>query len=401
VIDREPSAPRFVAAVFLLSRAAVWVVALYALLEFEPNPFPLLGPDRGSPSLIHDLGPVTDVWMRWDSGFFVEIAQHGYQGSGPLTSSNLPAFFPLYPGLVALFGRLFLGHYILAGILISLAACAGSFWLLYGLVERRLGTETARRSVIYLALTPMAVFLQAVYSESLYLLLALAVFALAERGRFATAGVAAGLALLCRPLGVALFPALAVLTWTTTRSLRRVAVAMAGSLLFLIYPLVLWQQTGNPWRFVHAERYWQRKISPFGPFDGLWKAIDAGWDGIRQLTGQVAHPLVETNPDRIAVLNLEDLLFLIVFIWLTVLVWRRLSAPYGIFATLSLAVPLSMAHRSYPLLSLPRFGLVIFPLYIVLGQLGARPRADRLIIALSALTLGATTVQWAVGEWVS
>jgi hypothetical protein len=400
VTDR---ATRFVAAVFVLSRGAVWIIALYALLEFEPNPFPLLGPEaqRGPATLIHDLGPVTDVWMRWDSGFFIEIAQHGYQGSYSLTSGNLPAFFPLYPGLVALFGRLFFGHYILAGILISLAACAGSFWLLYRLVEGRLGAETARRSVIYLAVTPMAVFLQAVYSESLYLLLALAVFMLAEQGRFVAAGVAAGLALLCRPLGIALFPALALLVWTRTRSVRRVALAMAGSVLFLIYPLVLWQQTGNAWRFVHAERYWQRRISPYGPLDGLWKAIDAAWDGIRQLSGQVAHPLVETNPDRIAVLNLEDLLFLIVFIWLTVLVWRRLGAPYGLFAALSLAVPLSMPDRFYPLLSLPRFGLVVFPFYIVLGQFGARQRADRLIIGASALMLGATTVQWALGEWVS
>jgi hypothetical protein len=247
----------------------------------------------------------------------------------------------------------------------------------------------------------MSVFLQGVYSESLFLLLALAVFVLAERGRHAAAGAAAGLALLCRPTGVALFPALALLVWISTKSVRRVAISLAGGVLFLAYPLVLWAQTGRAWRFLHVERYWQRHAAPDGPLDGLWKAATAAWDGVRQLTGNVAGADPATNPDRIAALNLEYFFFLVAFLALTVLVWRRLGAPYGLFAALSLAVPLSMPDRFYPLLSLPRFGLVVFPFYVVLAQLGARRGADRLIVGASALLLGATTVQWALAEWVS
>jgi hypothetical protein len=396
IVNVRKSGHRFVDRTFLFSRLGVWIVAIYAVLEFEPNPFPLLKPGQGPPQPTHGLGLVTDVWARWDSGHFLEIAQHGYHGG-----AYLPAFFPLYPAFVGLFGRLFFGHYILAGIVVSLVACAAAFRLLYGFVEVRFGEETARRAIIYLAVAPMSIFLQAVYSESLYLLLTLATFVLAEQRRYASAGFAAGLALLCRPTGIALFPALALMTWMSTKSLRHVAGSMVGGLVFLIEPLVLWQQTGNPWGFLHAEKYWQRKTSIYGPFDGIWKAIDAAWDGIRQLTGHVAHPLLATNPNRIAVLNLEYLLFLLAFIVLTVLTWRRLSAPYGLFATLSLAVPLSMPDRYYPLVSLPRFGLVIFPFYIVLAQIGARRAADRWIIGTSALLLGATTVQWALAEWVS
>lgn len=44
--------------------------------------------------------------------------------------------------------------------------------------------EGARRAVLYLAVFPMTLFLQAMYSESLYLLLAIAAFVLAKRGRF-------------------------------------------------------------------------------------------------------------------------------------------------------------------------------------------------------------------------
>jgi hypothetical protein len=55
----------------------------------------------------------------------------------------------------------------------------------------------------------------------------------------------------------------------------------------------------------------------------------------------------------------------------------------------------------YPLESLPRFGLVLFPFYPVLAQLGERRVVDRWIVGTSALLLGATAVQWALWEWVS
>ena len=87
------------------------------------------------------------------------------------------------------------------GIVISLAAALGSFLLLQRVAEERLGVDGARRAVLYLAVFPMTLFLQAVYSESLYLLLAIAAFVLAERGRFGWAGVVTGLAILTRVTG--------------------------------------------------------------------------------------------------------------------------------------------------------------------------------------------------------
>ena len=124
--------------------------------------------------------PLTDVWARWDSVWFLRIAEDGY-GSIERAAA---AFYPGYPAAVAVLGRAFGGHYVTAGIVISLAATLGAFLLLYGLAEERLGAEGAARAVLYLALFPMAFFLQAVYSEALFLLLSVAAFAAAERGRF-------------------------------------------------------------------------------------------------------------------------------------------------------------------------------------------------------------------------
>ena len=128
-------------------------------------------------------------------------------------------------------GRIFGGHYVTAGIAVSLAAALGGFVLLYRLAESRLGAEGARRAVLYLALFPMTFFLQAVYSEALFLLFTVAAFLAAERGRFLGAGALTGLALLTRPAGFALLPALALLAWRSPRRgpSARVARRRAGA----------------------------------------------------------------------------------------------------------------------------------------------------------------------------
>ena len=118
---------------------------------------------------------------------------------------------------------------VLAGVLISLAAGSAAFVLLYRLTSLRLGEEAARRTVLFLAVAPTSLFFGAVYSESLFLLLAVATFLLAERGRFWEAGAAAGLALLTRSAGVALLPALVVLAWRAPDRRRALAGVARGA----------------------------------------------------------------------------------------------------------------------------------------------------------------------------
>ena len=387
--------------IFLWTRAAIWAAALFSLFVFVPNRNPRAG-RWDDPSLTHDLGAVTDVWARWDSVWFLRIAEHGYDAA----SGAAAAFYPLYPGTVALVGRAFFGHYVLAGILISLAAAFASFLLLHRLAEERLGADGARRAVLYLAVFPFALFLQAVYSESLYLLLTLVAFALAERRRFLAAGSVTGLALLTRPVGAALLPALALLAWRERDRLRALASLAVAPAVFASYPLYLWRADGDPWAFLHAQRIWSRHLSWAGPLRGIWDGLRAGWAGIEQLaSGSHTHvywtPVRDTDPIRAATLNLETLAFLVLFVALTVVAWRRFGAPYGLFAALSLAIPLSVPSERWPLLSLPRFGLTVFPFFLALAALGGRPRLHTAIVAVSSLLLGVSIVQWALWQWVA
>ena len=359
----------------------LWAAAVFALLAFVPNRHP--NADRWDSPRLHELGYGIDVWARWDSDWYLLIAREGYSDS----PSSTPAFFPLYPGLVATLGRLLAGHYVLAGVLVSLAACAVAFVLLHRLALERLGPDGAGRAVLYLALFPTALFLGAVYSESLYLALALGSFLLAERGRFLGAGALAGLAMLTRPVGIALLPALALLAWRSSER-RRALLGVAASLpVAALYPLLLGLWIGEPLAPVRAqEGIWERALSWAGPLGGLWEGVAA---------------LADSDPARTLALNVQQLAFVLLFVALAVVAWRRFGAPYGLFALGSLAIPLSFPAERFPLLSMSRFGLVIFPLVLALAALGARQRLHEAIVAVSSLLLGVAVVQWALWQWVA
>ena len=104
---------------------------------------------------------------------------------------------------------------------------------------------------------------------------------------------------------------------------------------------------------------------------------------------------------RAAAVNLECFAFLALFVALTVIAWRRFGAPYGLFCAVSLAIPLSVPSHRWPLLSMPRFGLVLFPFFLALAVLGGRPRVHTAILVVSSIMLGVAITQWALWQWVA
>ena len=115
-------------------------------------------------------------FARWDTTWFVAIAQDGY-GDGARE-----AFFPLYPLLLAVGGTVTGGETVLAGIVLSTAFAAVALTVLHRLVALDYGATVARGAVLATAFMPMSFFLSAVYSESLFLMLSVgAVYAARTR----------------------------------------------------------------------------------------------------------------------------------------------------------------------------------------------------------------------------
>jgi 4-amino-4-deoxy-L-arabinose transferase-like glycosyltransferase len=383
--------------VFLWSRAAIWITTLLAYAVFEAQYAQPLHPPTNAPEPPHDVGWGVDVWARWDGGWFTHVARDGY--TDPKTTT---AFFPAYPLLVRALGWLLGGHHVLAGVIVSLSAAAAAFALLYELARRLVGADAARRSLVYLAVFPAALFLGAVYSESLYLLLTVAAFLAAARERFALAGIAAGLAILTRPTGVVLLPALALLAWEARprgAALARLAIALPVA---AAWPLWLWATFGHPLEFLGAERTaWHRHLSEAGPFGGAWKGIVAGWNGILQfVAGGNRFPGAD-DALQAAGINLEALAAAVFVVVLGVVAWRRLGAAYGLFVLASVALPLSSPASNFPLLSMPRFVLGVFPVFIALGALVTTPRGNAVVLAVFGMLLGLDLARWVEWQFVA
>lgn len=311
------------------------------------------------------------------------------------------ALFPLYPALVHALAWV-TGSILVAGILISLASAAVAAAVLAELARPILGARGARDTVLFLALYPVSFVFCAVYSEGIFLALAAGAFLAAQRGRALLAGVLGGLATGTRLIGLALLPALALLL--ASHGTRRERALRLMPLLLLpaavgLYALHLDRELGDAWAFSSAQTSWNRNLSPLGPLGGLVDSVQAAGRGARVLASLPYEP---GHEHRVALWNITHLALLGAVVWLTWVAWRRLGAAHGAYAVATLAIVLSAPVEGFPLVSLPRFVLGDFPLFLALASLTAgRPRArDALLWGFAALG-AAAAIGFSRGIWIA
>lgn len=379
------------AASLVAIRVAFWLGAA-ATLVWAP------APER---RLIGDAyGPASDLLFRslsqWDARWFLQIALHGYE-----EVPQAAAFFPVYPALVH--GVAWAtGSILVAGVLVSLVSGAVGAWVLAHIARPLLGARGAHDAVLYLALYPVGFVLTSLYSEGLFLALASGSFLAAMRGRPLLAGVLGGLATGTRLIGLALLPALALLLWRgrEPRSLARLAPLALLPAAVGLYALYLDRALGDPWAFTSAQADWNRGASPLGPLAGIKDAILAAGTGLNDLLDlPAAGP---GHDQRVGLWNLSHLALLVAAVWLTWVAWRRLGPAFGAYSAATLAIVLSAPAEGFPLVSLPRFLLADFPLFLALAALTQdRPRArDALLAAFAALGAVAAAA-FARGIWIA
>ena len=411
------------------SRLLVWTAGVGTLATYG------FGPVRHAfnpPGLTRGFGWLGDLLAgpaaRWDAAWYLVIAHYGYRPDlGSFTASR-DAFFPLYAlGLRALG---WLGTpLIVAGVLVSTLALAAALYGIHRLCSlecARLGRpdrEVARLAVLLTAFAPMAFFFSAVYSESLYLALSVGLFYAARRGRFAQVGALAALAGATRSTGIVLIlPALILYLYgpredrppdfpnprrllapryRLRRSALWLALAPAGLGAYMAY---LGIAGGDPLAPFHAQDVWGRHFA--GPYGGIWDGLKAAFEGLRQLlSGQQQHAyflIGRESPFVAAEHNLLLLAFLLAGLVALVGVVRRLPAAYGAYAVAALALPLSYPVAAQPLMSLPRFLLVLFPLGIWLALwLAERPRLQRPVLVGSGLLMAVFVAQFSTWHWVA
>jgi hypothetical protein len=371
---------------------------------------------------------------RWDAAWYLVIAHSGYgSGAGSLGASRA-AFFPLYPLGIRAIAELGPPP-VLAGVVLSVGALAAALYGIHRLTTLELAGggsligrpagETARLAVLVTAFAPMAFFFSAVYSESLYLALSIGLFWSAREGRWALVAALGGLAAATRSTGVVLLaPALILYlygprgdrapdrrTYAATGLGRlRPRYRLRSDVLWLaaiplgvaLYMAYLALSGGDSLSPFNAQRVWGRHFA--GPYVGAWDGMRAGFDGLLHLLGggHVFLPLGGGSPDVAASHNVMLLVFLLAAVAALVGVFRRLPLAYGAYVVIALALPLSYPVASQPLMSLPRFLVVLFPLGMWLAAwLTRHPRAQRPVMFASAALMACFAAQFATWHWVA
>ena len=403
---RDSEALRAAWRVAWTTRAAVLLVAVFAALSFGPATGGLAAENAakfGAPAL---TGAFADVLLeplaRWDAVWFLRIADGGY-GDDP----SRAAFFPLYPLLITLLGALgggSAGALLVAAYAISLSAFVGALALLHKLVTLELGRPLARPVLLLLAVFPAALYFGAPYSESLFLLLAVGTFWFARTDRFALAGACAMGASATRSAGLLLLVPLLMIWWDSrARRGRDLAWICLAPLGVAAYAAWLGLVEGDALRFLDVQEAWSRELA--FPLTGAWDGLSAAWDGVRQLASGSRTPvyfeIAVGDPFRIAALNIMLFATLVFALVALVGIWRRLPREYGAWVGVSLLLPLSFPVVPQPLMSLPRFVAVLFPVFMWLALVSEERRVtDRVALAF-AVGLGLFTAQFATWHWIA
>jgi len=315
---------------------------------------------------------------RWDAVWYRSVAVDGYSYD-PASLENNIGFYPLYPLALRGLARVLPVNILWIGIGFSLA-CLLAALLLAGNLFAEWGGESggepgAIRGAAALLLYPTSFYFASVYTESLFLLLTVAAFWGSRRGRWAVAGGAGFLASLTRLNGFLVAIPMAWYAWRSWRERRlapsiAVTATLAGAAVF---PAYLAARFGDPLLYLHS------KAVGWGMRSGsLWTLFTRIYADARD----ALH-----DPARLETLSfVSQLASAVLFVYLTVRLFRRGLAAEGLYAAASL---LLLLHAS-TVAGMDRYVLALFPAFFVLAADLARRPALAFACMLFGVTLQVT-----------
>jgi hypothetical protein len=325
-----------------------------------------------------ETNPWLEPWQRWDTPQYQAIAERGYQAFD--TALFTP---PLFPLLMKGFAPLFNGNTLAAGLFISGMAFLACLLAIHQMARFEFEDEKAAlRATLYLAFFPTAFFLAAAYNESLFLLAAMLSLYSARRTKWMAAGLWGAVAAVARTTGDLLVIPLVFAAWESSKrkDWRAWLAPFLTGMGALIFPVYAWLGLGrSPLDLLTAHTRGGHFTFPG------WNMVQAT---IRILRGQ----LVEEN--------LIELAFSLLFIVLTVFICKKLPRIYGIYAATLMLLFLTRLGLPQPLVSMARYGIEIFPAFLLLATWGRRPASNRLILYLSWMGLLFFSAQFAIWGWV-
>ncbi|MCZ2095886.1 MAG: hypothetical protein LC121_06355 [Anaerolineae bacterium] len=323
--------------------------------------------------------------VRWDSYHYLRLARFGYH------YAEDAAYYPAYPVLMrgvalAIVRPLMpwadaLRQYAVAGLAISIVATLPATWTLHALAREVLRSDDdALRATVYGLIFPTAFFMLQVYTEALYLALAIPALLMAVRRRWWLAGALAALATITRATGFLLVGAIGVYWYTDWRAGRRPRWASLGAVAL-------------PGAALLAHRLFLRlsDLDQDAAFASYGRAV-LNPAGLRDISHQLGQML--TDPMGAVQISL-DVALPALALWAC---WRvrRLAPGLALYGAAVVILPVITGT----LVSLNRYALAATPAFLGLALAGRDPLFDRLWTLASALILALYLVAFAHGYWV-
>jgi len=325
-------------------------------------------------------------WANFDGVHYLGIAQKGY------FAQYTQAFFPLYPLIVRWLNSIF-GNFLFTGLLVSHLCFLGALFFLYKLLMLDYKEKIVRKAIIFLVFFPTSFFFGSFYTESLFLLLTLGSFYFARQKQWFYAGFFGLFASLTRLIGVLLLPAL-LWEWYEYVKKKRISFRNYFSLLFLILPCIglgiymdyLQKNFSDSLYFLHAQ-------PAFGASRSADKIVL-----LYQVFYRYIRMIFISSKDTFLyfTINLEFLSALIFLILLIMAFKKNIRTSYIIFSSLAYILPTLTGTFS----SMPRYVLVLFPCFIVLGLIKSRFKRIFLFL-LQLLLLFISTLLFTRGYWIA
>jgi len=358
---------------FLLFSFLFWRIFLFAASLFGEK---ILALRQGFLGLI--------PWANFDGVHYLSIAQNGY-------FQYQQAFFPLFPILIRVASKIFVGNYLIISLIIVYLSLIILLILFWKLLRLDFGENIAKDSILFLLFFPSAFFFGSIYTESLFLMLVLAAFYAARKKRWLLVGVLGGLASATRLAGICLLP---TLLWEYIEQKEFKIKNLKSNILWLIliplglfiYMFYLWRNFGDPLYFFHVQPAFGAQRSG-GEIILLPQVI---WRYLK-IFATVSPKTYDFWP---AVWEMVSLA--ICYLLLAISIKKKVRFSYVLFAFLAVTLPTLTGTLS----SMPRYILVAFPMYIVLGMIKNKVVKTSLLVIFSLLLM-LFTILFTRGYWVS
>ncbi len=360
---------------FLFWRLSLLLVAAIGIkfVPFQPS-FPY------SETLLTPHGsPLFWSWANFDGVHYIGIAEKSY------FAQFTQAFFPLYPLIIRVFNS-FLYNSIFNGLLISHLSFLSALWLFFKLLRLDLSSSQAKQATLFLLAFPTSFFFGSLYTESFFLLVTLASFYAARRRQFFWAGIFGALASATRILGTLLIPALLIEYLSSPRRRRFgwliTLLPATGLLLYMYYLNVSFH---DPLYFLHAQPAFGASRST----DKLVLLYQVFWRYAKMLTTVPFTSLLYYTV-------FQEFLIAVIFLALSLLAFKFTRRSYAVFGILAYLLPTVTGTFS----SLPRYVLVLFPAFMLLGKIKSKT-TRYLLLATSSILLALNTILFTRGYWVA